>query len=361
MDRRWLVGVMVLGGCVASDGGDSDANLMSASATDATDSATGNVDPTVGESSGESGDYGGNCVETPSVVGDGATVGITGRTADEIIADVAGTYAGSITWSAEGPVAYQGSSAPTPMTLMLTYDGGEIRNIDAMLVHACEHDGPCPCEDSFEIDVTWRLVSDDGVLDESWVAPVLHQPGSFFMSSALGIHHDFQPDDTTGSLSAASFQLDGDTVLEKLVASADLGGGAAQGSINAQVAAMGWVGYGSIAGFAAVREVNETSCAEIDGAESCAAVGCAPVDGQRIYGVAPQCDCSPTETFCFATAPADNAPKQLYTRVYADQYEEYDEVVALPTLTEPVPASWRACTDAPEVDACACFPDVEPC
>jgi hypothetical protein len=77
------------------------------------------------------------------------------------------------------PAGYVGPTAASPSTIEISYDGGEIRNVDAVLVSPCEHDGPCPCEDSFEIDVTWRVVSMDGVLDESWVAPIKHQPTSF--------------------------------------------------------------------------------------------------------------------------------------------------------------------------------------
>jgi hypothetical protein len=358
---RWLVAWMVcMAGCVAAaeKDGPSEASGDSGAGTDATSSAG---DFTGSESASESGDPVGNCVEHPSVLSDTAAVGVTGMTAAELLEEVEGSYAGSITWFADAPTNYLGSTAPSPMTLTLTYDGGEIRSIDAELVTPCETDGPCPCEDSLEVDVIWRLVGEDGVLDETWVAPVIHQPGSWFMASALGIHHEFQPDETEGSLSAASFGLEDGAELQQLEARAELGSGAAQGSINAEVLWMDWAGFGPIANFAGVRAVDDAACNELDGEQACIASGCSAATGQRLYGVAPACDCSPTESFCFAAAPADDAPTTLYTRVVSDAYDQWDEVVALPMLADPPPPPWRACTDAPEIDACACFADQQPC
>jgi hypothetical protein len=236
----------------------------------------------------------------------------------------------------------------------IRYDGGEIRNVDAVLVSPCQHDGPCPCEDSFEIDVTWRLVSMDGVLDESWVAPVVHQPTSFSMAADIGISHDFQPDDTMGTMSAASFDLPEDFALLRLVAQSDLVGGAAQGSISTEIEMLGGIGYGPVANFAGVREVTDATCSALAGETACEGSGCTVVTGQRVSGTEPPCGCNSPEAFCFAAPLAGDPVPTTYTRTRMDAYETYDEVVWFPTLADPPPEPWRLCSDAPEVVQCAC-------
>lgn len=342
--RTPLVPVLVvLGGCVAAQDNPSPETSGSVGTTAAETSATSTGDP-----------YAGACDERPTVVGDPQTIGITGVSAMEVIAEVEGIYTGSISFMDNTPAGYIGPTAASPSTIEIRYDGGEIRSVDAVLVSPCEHDGPCPCEDSFEIDVTWRVVSMDGVLDESWVAPVKHQPTSFHMSADIGISYEFQPDDTSGTMSAASFDLDDGFVLLGLVARAELISGAVQGDISTSVEMLGGVGYGPVATFAGVREVTDAACNALGDAAACEGSGCTAVTGQRVSGTQPPCGCQAPVNFCFAAPLIGESVPTTYTRPWTNAQETVDEVVWLPTLVDPPPEPWRLCSDAPEVVQCAC-------
>lgn len=353
--RLGSISLCVVVGCgvAASDDTSSTSGPTSASSSGSTSAASA----TGAESTG--GPYTGQCDEIPSVVSDADAVGITGVSATQILAEVEGVYTGSIVFMDNTPAGYVGPTAPSPVTIEIRYDGGEIRDVDAVLVSPCEHDGPCPCEDSLEIDVTWRLVSMDGVLDETWVAPIVHQPTSYFMSADVGISHEFQPDDTHGSMSAASFDVQDDFVLLGLVASAELVAGAVQGSISTSVEMFGGVGSGPVANFGGVREVTDAACNALTGEAACEGSGCTAITGQRVSGTTPPCGCQSPQTFCFAAPLVGDAVPTTYTRTWTDAFETFDEVVWLPTRADPPPAPWRLCSEAPEVVQCACTDECE--
>lgn len=346
MVHRLTLALVLAAGCVLEGGADADSSTSGATTTGA-DGSSSAGESTTGDT------YAGQCDQIPTVVVDPDQVGITGISAREALVQAEGVYTGTIVWTADTPANYLGSTEPSALTLEIRYDGGEIRDVDAVLVHPCEHDGPCPCEDSLEIDVTWRLVSADGVLDESWTAPLVHQPNSWYMANPLGISHDFQPDDAAGSLGAASFDL-GDSVLRRLVAQAELGDGAAQGSISTEIEMLGGIGFGPAANFAAVRAIDGGACNALRGEQPCGWAGCTAVTGQRVYSTPPSCGCNDPEGFCFAAPLGGEPVATLYTREIADAFESWNEVVAFPTLADPPPSPWRLCADAPEVPECAC-------
>lgn len=232
---------LVLAGCVIDAGVGHDAGSSSGST-----SADGSSD------TGTNG--GGRCDHHPMVLGDPLQVGLTGVSASDVLAAVAGTYTGAIAWMADTPAHYQGSTDPSALTLEIRHDGGEIRSIDAVLVEDCIDEGPCPCEDSLEIDVVWRLVSADGVLAERWNAPLVHQPGSFVMATDIGISHELQPDDTEGTLAASSFAPVDGWLLQRLVAQSELDDGNAQGTISTELERLGAIGYLPAATFTATRD-----------------------------------------------------------------------------------------------------------
>ena len=323
----------------------------------ATESTTGG--PTESQTDGDTPDI--VCALTPTVLTDVESVAITGRSAVDILAEVEGSYNGTLTWTPDGWPTYLGSTEPAPVTVTITYAGGELRSIDAEMVGQCPSFAGCYCEDMFEIDVTWRLTTADGVLDETWTAPIQHDPNSYTMVRPLGIRGASTIDELGGSLWAGSFELPPDIELREVSAQAELGSGIAIGSIFIETASMGAVGFGLIADFIAARAIDDIACNAIEGAAACAGVGCTPVVGQRLHGFAPQCECAEPESFCFAVAPADDAPLGLYTRVVSDDGEASDEIVALPMLGDPPPAPWRACADALDVDGCACVDDESLC
>jgi hypothetical protein len=342
MSRRWLAWILGLVACDRS-GTDSDtaANQMSAS-----------------ESGSESGDsHDSACVYTVTVLASADAIGVTGASASDVLAEAEGTFIGQIAWTSEVPLVYTGPSDPSALTLTVSYTGGEIRSIDAALGN-CPNLGGCQCEPRLEVDVTWRLTSADGVLDETWVAPLLHEPESWHMAKPIGISSRFNADETQGSLSSASFTGEGE--LQWLEANVTFRNGAAEGRVDAFVLWNEWGGAGAAATFAALKDgARDLACHELTGDGACALAGCvALVGAQQIL----DCQCADFDnTFCFATAPHPDAPMTWYTHPAGDTWSQYDQVVALPSFGDATPEPWRACVDAPEVPGCECATDAPAC
>lgn len=297
------------------------------------------------------------CVQTITVLEDLDAVGPTGLLPRDVLEASEGAFSGGMTWLAEGPVRYSGALGPIPLTIEVTYAGGEIRDVDAELVTPCQHDGPCPCEDRLEIDMEMRVRSDDGVLDEAWTVAVHHQPSyDGFGSNGTSIYHRFDPDETQGSLSRASFTLSDDVVLDEMVATGEFRGGSLAGGFNVQVAlggAGGGIGFGPGATFGTVTSLD--ACPEL-GSSSCSAAGCTLVSGVPLHGTPPaSCRCDSITEYCFSGAPDGESSPALYTRTVPDAYEPYDEVVLFDMPVVPGQGSWRSCNDAPEVALCGCF------
>jgi hypothetical protein len=342
MDRRWLAWMLGVVACDPSGkSSDSEANQMSAS-----------------DSDGESGDAPpSGCVFTPTVLASVDDVGITSLSASDVLAEAEGTFVGRIAWLDEEPLRWAGSTEPSDLTITVSYDGGEIRSIDAELLE-CPNLNGCACEDRLEVDVTWRIVSADGVLDETWVAPVLHEPQSWTMSKPIGMIRDMPFDAIEGSLSEASFVTEGE--LESLDLRVTFRNGALEGTVGSQLIFMGGAFFGPAATFGALRDgVNDVACHEIDIEGACAHAGCVPVVGhQQIL----DCQCAPYDTtYCVASAPEPGAPFAFYAHPAGDTWSHGDEVVALPSFGEITPEPWRACTDAPDVPGCECASEAPAC
>lgn len=339
MDRRWLAWVLGIVACDPSDKNvDSDANQMSSS-------ESGDVpDPA--------------CVYTPTPLANVDAVGVTGVSASDVLAEAEGTFTGQIAWTTDAPpLTYTGSTDPSALTLTVIYAGGEIRSIDAV-PGQCNSLGGCQCEPRLEIDVTWHLTAADGVLDETWDAPLLHEPQSWHMGKPIGISTRFDADATAGSLSSASFTGDGE--LQWLEANVTFRNGAAEGTIGAHVIWNEWGGFGPAADLAALKDgVHDLACHELTNDDGCALAGCIAVAGsQQIL----DCQCADyDETFCFATAPDPDAPMTWYTHPAGDTWSPYDQVVALPSFGEVTPEPWTACVDAPEVPGCECATEAPAC
>ena len=118
-----------------------------------------------------------------------------------------GSYTGTIEWRDEGLAQYQGDLGPTPLDIEIRYEGGEARTVNEMFVGECNFP-PCFCADSTQVDVVIDVVSEDGVLAESFNGVLTKDEAE--ISSALGgtfIRIEFQQDQAAGSLSSASFLL----------------------------------------------------------------------------------------------------------------------------------------------------------
>jgi hypothetical protein len=323
-----------------------------------TDTTTATDDAATGP--GDS--YDGMCQETITVLTSSDAVGPTGISPATVLAEAQGIYTGTMTWTAEGPVRYTGALGPTATEVEVTYAGGEIRDVVAELVMPCQHDGPCPCEDRLEVDVQIRLVTADGALDEVWTATLNHLPPTediYFGSPGTSIYHRFDPDDTQGALSRASFAVSDGVVINEMVATAQLSRGALEGSLNVEVAMPdgadgGWIGFGSIAGFGAITSLE--ACTELS-EYACAAASCTLVSGSPVYSGVAGCDCSPAQNYCFAGELIGEAVPTLYTRERAG----YHEVVSFSTLVETPAEPWRLCSAAPEVEECSCFGGMGEC
>lgn len=303
---------------------------------------------TTGGSSGE------RCEQNETVIGldEASAVGLTPQ---QLLDDTIGLYTGSMQWLQEGPVQYSGAPGPTGVEIEVTYDGGEARSIEGELIMSCNHDGPCPCPDSLEVDVGLRFTSEDGVFDEQFDASVfVSLDDTGFSSGRAEIRVRFQPDETSGTFSTAALDLTDGFALNYLEFGLTPSGGGAGGSLNAEVEGMDFVGFGNIASIGAVVDL-EGCTAFYDGGSACGLAGCVEVQGYPVNGSpdADSCNCSQPRSYCFGAPLEGDDALTLYTRPFDDGFESFDEVVEFPVSTD-LGGDWRPCSEAPEVDQCAC-------
>lgn len=114
------------------------------------------------DKTGDTGDGGGDCVGTTTVV-DSAEVTPLGFSAQDLIAQVGGLTSQPLSWLAAGE--------DTTLTTGATWDGGEVRFVDGERSGTTQRQpdtGATPCGDALEVDVSLAFSTDDGVFAESW-------------------------------------------------------------------------------------------------------------------------------------------------------------------------------------------------
>ena len=249
---------------------------------------------------------------------------------------------------------YSGDVGPVAVEVEITHEGGEARSVEGELLVGCDHDGPCPCPDSLEVDVGLRFATADGVFAEQLDAELVYTvDDSGFSAPGMSVRLQFQPDDTTGTLSSASLTVTGDFELQYLEFDLHPSDGALSGSVTSVVEGMGVFGAGNIASLGAVRSLEDCGGFTYAGS-ACGLAGCAEALGQAVHGVAPDaCTCSSEQPYCFPSELEGASEPTLYTRQVDDGFEPYDEVVAFPVNAE-LGGPWRSCADAPQVPLCSC-------
>ncbi|MCA9659199.1 MAG: hypothetical protein KC486_12710 [Myxococcales bacterium] len=294
------------------------------------------------------------CERTPTQLSSLDAASITGQTPAEVLARAAGTYSGEVRY-AGAFVTHKNDGASAPVTVELTYAGGELRDIDAVLVQPCPHDGPCPCEDSLEIDVNLRISSDDGALDETLTVALTSTPNNLIGSALPSIYHPYDPDAAPGGLETTDLDVDA-SALRDVILTGTLDRGGAHIGLNAEVEVGDGVGFGPFAEVFAIRELTDAACSVIPG-DACAAAGCATLQGRQIYG---GCECGDPTPYC--TAAAGVGPSTaLWAQAVTDPYETYYTVLALDGAVEPLSDPWIPCSELPEVASCQCFDGANAC
>ncbi len=181
-----------------------------------------------------------------------------GKSVNDILAIVEGNYAGTFSWGpAEGPVQSVHANTMSPLTVTATFAGGDAILTEVPLAGEWVDDGLLArlCSNTLEFDVTLDFVTQDGLFDESLtvrVTALSHTDNEEGLPNEPSVYHHLDMAAHQGSLTLADFQvLDG--MLNGFVFLASFGEDGMNGSLNVEVEAMGWVGFGSIAGFEAAR------------------------------------------------------------------------------------------------------------
>jgi hypothetical protein len=202
----------------------------------------------------DDGTYAANCEYRPSLLPSLDAVALVGASASEVLARAEGNYAGDLSWN--GSVASHANNGnTTPVDIEIVYAGGEIRDVDAVLLQPCEHLGPCPCEDQLEIDVNVRIVSADGALDEQMVVALLYSPTNDYFGSPLPhFYHGFDPDAAPGGLASSDIAMPEGATLRELFLTAEIDAGTCTGSLNAEIDMDGGIGAGPFASFTAITD-----------------------------------------------------------------------------------------------------------
>lgn len=357
-----LLPVAALLGCDAKDGSVSGTATTSGEPGDTSEPSGGSTsgsgpfgtsaDPGDDTEDGSSsGDIYGQCEQESTVIAVDEQSPL-GLSAQDLLDDAVGSYTGALQWVQEGPVQYTGDVGPTSVDAEIVYAGGEARSVAGILVTGCMHDGPCPCPDLLEVDVQLNITTADGVLDESFDAQLVYtEDDSGFASPRVSLRIEFDPDETTGSFSLASLDIDDQWTLQYLEFGFEPQSGTLGGALNAAVEGIGF-GFGTIASIGLVQSLDNCA-AYYAGGTACSLSGCSESSGRPVWGNADSCDCGEVQSYCFA-GPLEGEPTPTrYTRSVNDGYEEFDEVVEFDVTTD-LGGEWRACSAAPDVGVCSC-------
>jgi hypothetical protein len=218
------------------------------------DSGDGDGDSGDGDGDGD-GDPGGCGAQTVSIIDDPneELPGFAELVVD-YLAVAEGTYLGEFVWSPnDGPRTVEHAGTMSPLTLSVTYEGGEIRLTE--VAHVGELPGGDPggfaCSNTLEIDVRLDFVTDDGLFAESFEIPLLvYSHGG---PSVPTLYFSLDMDALQGQLSLDDFSFE-DGEITDLILTAEFSGDAVNGGLGMEVAWMDWVGFGGIANFDAARE-----------------------------------------------------------------------------------------------------------
>lgn len=208
----------------------------------------------VDEGTEDTGDEPGACGEkVESIITDLEVIpaGFESSVAD-LIAQADGNYEGSLTWNQnDGPVTVTFAGTSSPLAMAVAHLGGEVRFTEVEFAGEFPNgqEGGSPCSNHLEIDVQFNFVTEDGVLAESFVAPLDAYSHSEDPDPSFYLELDFDdPATHMGSASWDDFAFT-DAEVEAIILDASFPGDAVDGSLNMQVLTMDWVGFGGIASF----------------------------------------------------------------------------------------------------------------
>ncbi|MFO7567991.1 MAG: hypothetical protein R6X02_35445 [Enhygromyxa sp.] len=201
--------------------------------------------------------FGGSCgEETDSIVEDhDATLpGFDGAVSD-YLALVEGSFLGEFSWLPEdGPVSNAHAGTSSPLTITVTYEGGEVRLKEVERVGQFPEDeieiNEWLCSNTLEIDLTLGFATDDGLFAESFQIPIRVQSHTDF--APAGFYFSVDMAALQGQLSLDDFEFAGGEISD-MVLIGDFEGDKLDGSFNMEVLAMDWIGFGVVADFQATR------------------------------------------------------------------------------------------------------------
>lgn len=278
---------------------------------------------------------------------------VVGITPQAMIDDIAGVYSGALEWRGGPPIDVT-ETGIVDTTIEVIVLGNTARDYDSEIL-GCMHDGPCGCNDHFEVDVEVRFSTADGVFMEAFEGVAAYVVNEDFGVTTQAIQVDFLPDDTAGTFSNSSLLLEDGFELDTLQLQLDPYGGALHGEIGVLIEVDGAFGGGGIAFIGAAR--GPESCSAFIGlTDACEMSGCAEVTAVPL---SEGCACSGAETFCVpGELQGDDVPT-LYWRRIDLGYETVDEVVEF-GIDADLGEHWIPCSEAPpEVEWCSCDGCVE--
>jgi hypothetical protein len=214
-----------------------------------------------GDGDGDSGDGDGDpgpgaCgEETTSIVTDpNAALPGFAATPTEYLADIEGTFLGEFVWNPnDGPREVAHAGTMSPLTITVTYEGGEMRLTEVERVGQPpngELEGEV-CSNILELDVRLDFVTDDGLFAEAFQVPI--SIASHASPSLPGFYFSLDMNALQGQLSIDDFSFT-DAEITDLILTGEFAGDAVAGGLSMDVLWMDWVGFGGIASFEATRE-----------------------------------------------------------------------------------------------------------
>jgi hypothetical protein len=173
---------------------------------------------------------------------------------EEYITIGEGTFLGDFSWLPnDGPLTNAHAETSSPLTMTVTYDGGEVRLTEVEYAGEFPNGqlGGIPCSNTVEIDVTLDFATEDGLFAESFEVPIRVYSHDEF--SWPGFYFSVDLDAQQGDLAVEDFVYE-DGNIEDFILIADFGDDTITGSFNIEVRFADWVGFGTIGQFSANRQ-----------------------------------------------------------------------------------------------------------
>jgi hypothetical protein len=168
--------------------------------------ACGGSSPGIGDTDTQD-QAGATCEDSVRVLGslDEASP-LVGLSANDLLDEADGGFTADAGWASDTDVLTQSPlGGSTALTVAVTYEGGEIREVDSKMVEDAQ-DMAVDCPDRLEVDVSIGVSTADGALSETWPAVLSRALSETDGLGAATLAADFDPEALGGTFDIVTIE-----------------------------------------------------------------------------------------------------------------------------------------------------------